>query len=146
MTKKMERWEYLFNKFKRALIQLNRFIDKGDSLTDLEKQGMIKAFEYTFEQAWKTMKHYYELQGTVVIQGSRDAFLYASQFQMIEGDEGWLDMLRDRNDTVHSYDEILVSEIADSIRNVHFPLFVQLRQNLELIHLNSHKTAKISEI
>lgn len=40
-------------------------------LTDLEKQGLIQAFEFTHELAWNTMKDFYEFQGESGIQGSR---------------------------------------------------------------------------
>jgi hypothetical protein len=63
MNKKVEdiRWEQRFSNFRKALSQLTRFIEKGD-LSELEQQGLIKAFEYTFELAWNTMKDYLEYQ------------------------------------------------------------------------------------
>ena len=50
MTTKNEdiRWEQRFANYQKALSQLQKFIDKGD-LSGLEMQGLIKAFEYTYE-------------------------------------------------------------------------------------------------
>jgi hypothetical protein len=41
------RWVQRFNNYTKALDQLTKFIEKGD-LNELEKQGMIQAFEYTY--------------------------------------------------------------------------------------------------
>ncbi len=41
-----------FRNYTKALSQLQKFIDKDKDLNELEKQGMIKAFEYTPELAW----------------------------------------------------------------------------------------------
>ena len=42
-------------------------------LSDLEKQGLIQAFEFTHELAWNVMKDYFAFQGNSSITGSRDA-------------------------------------------------------------------------
>jgi len=61
ITEKMKdkdiRWEQRFSNYRKALAQLQKFVDKGE-LSDLEKQGLIKAFEYTFELAWNTLKDF----------------------------------------------------------------------------------------
>ena len=35
-------------------------------MSELEKEGLIQRFEYSFELAWKTMKDYLEEQGTII--------------------------------------------------------------------------------
>ncbi len=50
MTTEDIRWIQRFNNFKKALGQLTKFIEKGE-LNELEKQGLIQAFEYTYELA-----------------------------------------------------------------------------------------------
>jgi len=40
-------WRQRFSNFRKALAQLEKFILKGD-LSDMEEQGLIKAFEYTY--------------------------------------------------------------------------------------------------
>jgi hypothetical protein len=56
------RWRQRFANYKKALSQLEKFVQKGDSLNELEETGMIKAFEYTYELAWNTLKDFYERQ------------------------------------------------------------------------------------
>lgn len=66
------RWEQRFANFKKALAQLKKFVEKGQ-LNELEEQGAIQAFEYTYELAWNVMKDFLEHQGQTDIYGSRDA-------------------------------------------------------------------------
>ena len=60
--KKDIRWMQRLANFQKAFSQLKKFIDKG-VLSELEEQGLIKAFEYTFELAWTTLKDFMENQG-----------------------------------------------------------------------------------
>lgn len=48
-------WKQRFSNFNKAYIQLERFIDNED-LNEMECLGLIKAFEYTYELAWKTLQ------------------------------------------------------------------------------------------
>lgn len=67
------RWKQRLKNYNKALSQLTKFIEKRE-LNELEEQGLIQAFEYTYELAWNVMKDYYEFQGTEKIQGSRGCF------------------------------------------------------------------------
>ena len=66
------RWKQRLDNFTKALRQLTKFIDKGE-LNELEQQGLIQSFEYTYELAWNTIKDFFEAQGETDILGSRDA-------------------------------------------------------------------------
>lgn len=96
------RWLQRFRNFNKAFSQLKTFIDKRE-LNELEKQGLIKAFEYTYELGWNTLKDYFEYQGNKNINGSRDAINEAFKLNLIEDREGWMQMFKDRNQTSHSY-------------------------------------------
>jgi hypothetical protein len=65
------RWKQRFSNYKKALLQLTKFIDKG-KLNELQKQGLIQAFEYTHELAWNVLKDYLQDQGIQNITGSKD--------------------------------------------------------------------------
>jgi len=126
------RWIQRFNNFSKALNQLTKFIEKGD-LNELEKQGLIQAFEYTFELAWNTLKDYFEAQGETNIFGSRDAVRMAFRRGLIENGEIWMAMITSRTLTSHTYNEEIAEEIVQDIAAVYFQEFVALRTRLDML-------------
>jgi hypothetical protein len=48
MSEKDARWIQRFHNYSKALGQLSRFIEKKE-LNELEQQGLIQAFEYTYD-------------------------------------------------------------------------------------------------
>ena len=110
------RWKQRFSNYNKALARLEDFIQKKN-LSKLEEQGLIKAFEYTYELAWNVIKDYYEYQGVTGIQGSRDAFRLAFQRGLIEDGETWMDMIDSRIQTTHTYNEEVDIAIYESIDN-----------------------------
>jgi len=125
------RWKQRFNNYLKALSLLEKFIEKGDALNELEEQGLIKAFEYTFELGWNTMKDFYESQGETGIQGSRDAIRLAFRRGLIEDGDNWMKMIESRIRTAHTYNEETANEIAEDIKNKYYGLFFLLKSKLE---------------
>ena len=124
------RWQQRFNNFNKALARLKKFVDKGE-LNEFEEQGLIKAFEYTFELAWTTIKDFYEDQGETGIQGSKDAFRLAFSRSLVTDGDIWMQMVADRNNTSHSYDEKIAIEIAENIVTRYYHQFNNLKETLE---------------
>ncbi|PJE01841.1 MAG: nucleotidyltransferase, partial [Leptospira sp.] len=87
------RYKQRFQNFSKALSQLTKFIQKAE-LNQLEKQGLIKAFEYNYELAWNLLKDYYQFQGDSGIQGSRDAIQIAYQRNLITNGDIWMQMIQ----------------------------------------------------
>lgn len=133
MENKDIRWQQRFNNYLKVLSQLEKFYEKGENLSNMEEQGMIKTFEYTYELAWNTIKDFYENQGEAGIQGSRDAFNLAFQRGLISDGETWMQMLKDRNRTSHTYNEETADEISESILTRYFNEFVLLKNEFEKI-------------
>ena len=127
--KKDIRWIQRFSNFQKAFGQLAKFIEKDD-LSELEEQGLIKAFEYTFELAWTTLKDFLEYSGQSGIYGSRDAIRKAFQVDLIENGEQWMDMLISRNRTSHTYNRETAEEICKAIKNEYFAMFMMLEKKL----------------
>jgi len=132
MTAQDIRWIQRFNNFEKALSQLTKFIEKGN-LNEFEKQGLIQAFEYTYELAWNTLKDYFEGQGDVNILGSRDAFRLAFKRGLIENGETWMKMIASRIATSHTYNENVAEEIAKDTENLYYGEFVKLYEKLKVI-------------
>ena len=123
------RWMQRFSNYQKALRQLKLFIEKK-KLSPLEEQGLIKAFEYTYELAWNTIKDFYEFQGETNIQGSKDAFRLAFKRGLIEDGQVWLDMVESRKLTVHSYDEKFAQIVVNAILQKYAPQFLKLDEKL----------------
>ena len=123
------RWKQRFSNYQKALGQLHKFVDKGE-LSELEEQGLIKAFEYTYELAWSTLKDFLEFRGQSDLFGSRDAIQKAFQLNLIEDGEGWMDMLKSRNRTSHSYNQETAREISNAVTTVYYALFQKLNKKL----------------
>ncbi|MEK7702679.1 MAG: nucleotidyltransferase substrate binding protein [Nitrospirota bacterium] len=123
------RWIQRFNNFDKAINQLTRFIEKGN-LNELERQGLIQAFEYTYELAWNTIKDYFESLGEVNILGSRDAFRLAFQRGLIENGEVWMEMINSRIAATHTYNEAVAEKIAKDTETIYYSEFVALHAKL----------------
>ena len=130
MVKQDIRWIQRFKHFSKALGQLRKFIAKGN-LNELEEQGVIQAFEYTYELAWNTLKDYLGEQGETDIFGSRDALRLAFQRGLIEDGETWMDMLVSRTLTSHTYNEEIARQIATAVFERYFPQFVKLHDTMQ---------------
>jgi nucleotidyltransferase substrate binding protein (TIGR01987 family) len=126
------RWLQRLSNYRKALAQLEKFVLK-DELSDMEEQGLIKSFEYTYELAWNTMKDYLEYQGILNVTGSRDTIREAFTINLINNGEAWMEMLVSRNLTSHSYNEDTADEIADAVINIYFDLFKALEAKLEAL-------------
>lgn len=125
MTKIDIRWIQRLSNFNKALKQLTKFIEKGD-LSDLEQQGLIQSFEYNYELAWNTIKDFYENQGEIGIQGSRDAIRLAFKRGLIVAGDIWMQMIKSRTMTSHTYNEDTAEEIAKAISSHYYGEFVTL--------------------
>ncbi len=121
------RWIQRFSNYKKALMQLKEFIELGE-LSKFEKQGLIKSFEYTYELGWNTIKDYLFFQGIPDISGSRDTIREGFKLNLISDGEGWMDMLKSRNRTSHTYDEDTAEEIINQIINKYISLFEDLHE------------------
>jgi nucleotidyltransferase substrate binding protein (TIGR01987 family) len=124
------RWKQRFYNYQKALVQLTKFIEKGE-LSELEEQGIIKAFEYTYELAWNVIKDYYQEQGEVSIQGSRDALRLAFQRGLIADGDNWMKMIKSRIASVHTYNLEVAQQINQDIHDIYFQLFIELKEKME---------------
>ena len=130
MKNKDIRWQQRFQNFKKALSQLKKFVDEK-KLNEMELQGMIQSFEYTYELAWNVMKDYYEFQGVTDLQGSRDVIRLAFKRNLIEDGDNWMKMIESRIKSSHTYHEEITKEISELIVSKYYQLFCALHQKLE---------------
>ena len=100
-------------------------------LSDLEKQGLIQVFEFVFELAWNVMKDYFLYQGNPAITGSRDAIRTAFKNGLIADGEGWMEMIKSRNQSAHTYNESVANEITEKILQSYHQLFAQFATDMQ---------------
>lgn len=127
------RWRQRFNQFKKALSQLREAVELAQErpLTKLEVQGLIQAFEFTHELAWKTLKDFLENRGVQNLYGPKDSTRAAFKADLVHNGETWMDMIQSRNLTSHTYNEATALQIADAILATYFTELEALRRILE---------------
>lgn len=127
------RWLRRLSNFDKALARLGAAVQLAHErpLSDLEKQGLIQAFEFTHELAWNVMKDYLAWQGSSGISGSRDASREFFNRGLIEDGEGWLEMIVSRNQTSHTYNEDVANAIAERILTTYHPLFMRFAAQMQ---------------
>lgn len=119
------RWQQRYSNFQRAFTSLAAAVGlaRARPLSDLEKQGLIQAFEFTHELAWNVMRDYFAYQGNTAITGSRDAVREAFSKGLLDDGEGWMEMISSRNLTSHTYNQAVADEIVARIMGSYFELF-----------------------
>jgi nucleotidyltransferase substrate binding protein (TIGR01987 family) len=132
MINKDIRWQQRFSNYNKALTQLSDAVELAQErdLSELEQQGLVQAFEFTHELAWKTLKDFLEYRGNRDIYGSKDATRAAFQLGLLENGETWMDMIQSRNQTSHTYNEETVKEIVAAIEGDYFAEFKKLQATL----------------
>lgn len=123
------RWLQRFDNYQRALSALQEAVEltQQRALTKLEQQGLIQGFEFTHELAWKTLKDFLDYRGVSGVIGSRDAARVAFREGLVADGDIWMEMLKSRNLTSHTYREEVANDIADKILNLYFPAFCELK-------------------
>ncbi|MDR0473269.1 MAG: nucleotidyltransferase substrate binding protein [Treponema sp.] len=126
------RWKQRFQNYKKALTTMKNALELASEreLSELEKQGVIQGFEFTFELAWNVMKDYLEEQGITDIIGSKNAIRHAFNMGLIEDGETWMDMVKGRNVSSHSYDEETAEKLLKKIIEVFYDRFAAFERKM----------------
>ncbi len=116
------RWKQRFMNYEKALDVLRNFTSV-EKLNIREEQGLIKSFEYTYELGWNVMKDFLIEKGNNEIFGSKDAIRQAFKVGIIDNGEAWMNMVNDRNRTVHTYDHENAKIVVNNILTNHISAF-----------------------
>ncbi len=122
------RWKQRLNNFLRAFQTLHRAVELASQrdLSELEQQGLVQGFEFTHELAWNVLKDYLEEQGIMGIIGSRNATREAFKNGLIDDGEVWMEMIKARNLSSHTYNPETAEEIVEGILTRFYPAFEQM--------------------
>jgi len=123
------RWLQRLSNFEKALNELQEEVVTVSQKTPsrLEKKGVIQSFEIVQELAWKVIKDFFAIQGQKDIYGSRDAFQIAFKAELIHDGKTFMDSIKSRNLTSHTYDETVSEDIFSDIVNKYSQAFDDLR-------------------
>lgn len=97
---------------KSAVAKLKEGI--AEAKDELDQDGVIQRFEFSFELTWKTIQEYARLSGLEVVS-PKDAFRVAADLKLLDDPEKWFMFLKDRNETAHLYDGTRAKEIFSRI-------------------------------
>lgn len=79
------------------------------------------------------MQDFLEIEsGYVELKGPRPVLKQAFKDGIITNGEVWMEMLKDRNRSVHTYDEDIAKEIINAITQSYFPLLKQVDDYFEI--------------
>ncbi len=98
--------------------------------SDAERAGLIQFFEISFELAWKVLKDYLEEEG-VTVMSPRDTIKQAFQAGLLDDGHVWIEALKDRNLTVHTYEEKIAIAVEQKIRESYFPVLLALSRQFK---------------
>lgn len=128
----MKRFEERKEDLKKATNKLNEALK--EEVTDLEIDGILHRFEFTFELAWKTMKDFLEYNGISENIGSpREILRRAFESHLIEDGEEWINMMLARNSLSHLYNEETSRKIYKEIKENYIKLLEKLNQRFETL-------------
>ncbi|MCL1995346.1 MAG: nucleotidyltransferase substrate binding protein [Defluviitaleaceae bacterium] len=124
------RWLQRLQNFSRAM-HLLRSVFEQQELNQLEQEGAIQRFVYTWELAWKTLKDFLEYNGLQIPQpiGARNVIKEAASafFESVEIDgEIFMQMLISRNELSHTYNFAKFAQELEKIERLYLPQLEKL--------------------
>lgn len=103
--------------YEKALKKLHEFIDEP-IVNERDRAGIIQAFEFTFELAWKTFQKVSKDE-EMEIGGPKTIIKQAFRLDLIENnfEDDWNLMLEDRNLMSHTYKEDLSYIVSERVKD-----------------------------
>jgi nucleotidyltransferase substrate binding protein (TIGR01987 family) len=142
MENKDVRWIQRFSNYRKALARLSNAIQISEerTLNELEEQGLIQAFEFTFELAWNTLQDFLRDNGYPDIKGGPTVIIEKALAEgYIKNEQAWKELQKSRNLASHAYDEEMAKEIVEKTKTNYYGLFLQLETRLQLEKINQEK-------
>lgn len=127
------RWIQRYANFHKACTRLLEVTENGkdmDEMSELELEGLVQRFEYTFELSWKVLQDLLIYKGYEFMLGPNGTLKMAFEDGLISNHDGWRRMAKSRNILSHVYDETEVLPLVRMIYNDYAPLLKQLDEIL----------------
>lgn len=102
-------------KFEATLIEFENTVKNlkaalAEEKTEFIRDSAIKRFELAFDMAWKTIKAFLEEKGVACVS-PLSCFREAYRQGLLDYEDVWIEMVKTRNATAHTYKEELAEEI-----------------------------------
>ena len=125
------RWKQRFDNLQRAYKRLQWALEMTEQApdADLIRMAVIKAYEFTFELSWKTLKDYLTYNG-IDARLPRDVIKQGFATGLIANGQLWIDMLEERNLMAHTYDDTRARQAVEQIQKRYLSGLAQLHDLL----------------
>ena len=125
------RWKQRFDNLQRAYQRLRwaMEIHQQDPSDELIRMAVIKAYEFTFELSWKTLKDFLAYNG-IDAKLPREVLKQAFATGLVIDGQLWIDMLEERNLMAHTYDDARARIAVDQIQERYLGGLQQLHNML----------------
>ena len=133
------RWIQRYMNFHKACMRLVEVTEADrdmNDLSELELEGLVQRFEYTFELSWKVMQDLLLYKGYEFMLGPNGALKMAFEDGLITDHDNWRRMAKSRNTLSHVYDEGEALPIVRLIYSDYAPLLKELDEKLGLLSQN----------
>ncbi len=126
MSTEKPRWLYRFENYKRAFGLLREAMDLSNTrdLTQLEREGVIQRFEFTWELAWKLLNDLLAAEGVNLDTVTpRTVIRAAFSARLVADGEVWMKALDARNRMSHTYNFTEFEKVIAEIQATYLALF-----------------------
>ncbi len=127
----MEKLNYKFDQLKSASTRLDEALVFETSDQSIKADSVIQRFEFTTELFWKFLKALLEFKGQEVSSTPVDVVRAAKSSGILEADDEWIKLIRDRNLTSHIYDEAQAAAIYARIEGTYAAMFKEFVEAYE---------------
>jgi len=127
----MERLQQRIKAANRALTSFGQLVVL-EQPNDVERDATIQRFEFTYEACWKAAKQFlYDVEG-VDVGAPKSVIRSSRQIDLFDEGEAILalNMVNDRNLTVHTYNEEVAIKIHTNIKR-YYPLLMSWIERME---------------
>lgn len=112
MTQTSKKLHQLIIQFQNAVNRLDEILHV--ELNDIVRDSAIKRFELAFDLSWKAIKAYLEDEG-ISCYSPKNCFREAFRQGLLQYDDFWIHMVDMRNETTHTYDELIAEKIYEEL-------------------------------
>src|SRR5690554_547187 len=127
------RWKQRLENFCKAYDTFCRALNRHKELPEDEiiKMALVQAFEFTYELAWNVMKDYLESEGFTEVKSPKQTMRTAFQAGLINDGEKWMEMIQKRNLASHAYDQTILDETVQYIKDEFYPLVTKFYEDMK---------------